>query len=129
MNIIRYITEQQYFSGKAVEIIEEAIKPLLRLMVDPNQVDFDDDLVFCVDALIRKSKGCSLVIQDFYQFLPKIQVKNDSVLANLTDCLNAYIVFGLDFIQNSEENTNILFAMVEKAMLIKAKRVGTEFDF
>lgn len=39
-------------------------------MINPNQIDFDDDLIFCVDALIRKSKGCSQIVQDFFQFLP-----------------------------------------------------------
>jgi hypothetical protein len=70
MNIVRYIAEHIMFSGRSVPVIEEAISPLLRLMMDPSQIDFDDDLIFCVDALIRKAKGCSQVMQDFYQLLP-----------------------------------------------------------
>lgn len=40
-------------------VLEESIKPLLQLMIQPAQIDFDDDLVFCVEALIKKGRGCS----------------------------------------------------------------------
>ena len=36
VNMVRYIVEHRYFSGNTVVIIEEAIKPLLQLMVNPN---------------------------------------------------------------------------------------------
>ena len=56
MNVVRFITEHEYFSGRTnCELIEELIKPLLYFMIDPKDIDFDDDLVFCVDALIKKS--------------------------------------------------------------------------
>jgi L-arabinose isomerase len=55
INIVRFMAENSYFSGKAVSVIEERIKPLLVLFVQhPNDVDFDDDLVFMVDSLIKK---------------------------------------------------------------------------
>ena len=56
MNVVRFITEHEYFSGRTnVEIIEEMIKPLLQFMTNLQDIDFDDDLVFCIDALIKKA--------------------------------------------------------------------------
>ena len=55
MNVVRFIAEHEYFSGRHVGIIEETIKPLLKFLKDPTLIDFDDDLVFCADALIKKS--------------------------------------------------------------------------
>ena len=56
MNVVRFITEHEYFSGRTnIEIIEEMIKPLLQFMTNLQDIDFDDDLVFCIDALIKKA--------------------------------------------------------------------------
>lgn len=35
INVVRYIVELDYFSGRFIPVIEEAIKPLLLLMMDP----------------------------------------------------------------------------------------------
>ena len=35
---------------------------------------------------------------EIYQFLPKFQIKNGGVLANLVSCMNSYIVYAADFI-------------------------------
>ena len=70
MNVVRFIAEHEYFGGRHVGIIEEAVKPLLLYMKEPQLIDFDDDLVFCVDALIKKSQSCSQTMMDFYSLLP-----------------------------------------------------------
>ena len=102
MNVVRFITEHEYFSGRTnIEIIEDIIKPLLQYMVNPKDIDFDDDLVFCIDALIKKSQCCSKTMQDIFPLLENFQNKYKGILANLTSCLNSYIIFGADFlIQN-----------------------------
>ena len=68
----------------------------------PEKIEFDDDLVFCIDALLRKQKKLTTVLQEVFYFLKKFQIKNNGVLANLVNVLNSYIVFAGPFIQQSE---------------------------
>ena len=56
MNLIRFVAEHEVFVGQSVQVIETCIQPLLRFADQPEAIDFDDDLVFCIDALIKKSK-------------------------------------------------------------------------
>ena len=103
INLVRFITESEHFQGaKVVGILEESLKPILRYAADPSVIDFDDDLVFCIDALVRKQKAASPILQEVYPHLPKFQEKNKGLLANLVSCLNAYIIYAPDFIAASE---------------------------
>ena len=38
------------------------MKPLLLFATRLNDIDFEDDLIFCIDALIKKNKACSIII-------------------------------------------------------------------
>lgn len=97
-------------------IIEDSLRPLFILMTNPKDVDFDDDLVFCAHALIKKSKSCSLMMQEFFPFLQLFQNKYEGMLANLTNCLNSYIVYGREFIEQSPEHMQSLINMVQDAI-------------
>lgn len=56
------MTEHEYFGGqKFVKIIESNLTPLLKFAEDPMKIDFEDDLVFFLDALIKKSQNCSQI--------------------------------------------------------------------
>ena len=59
MNVVRFITEHNYFSGRFVDEIEETLLPLLKFTAEPESIDFEDDLIFFIDTLLRKSKTCS----------------------------------------------------------------------
>jgi hypothetical protein len=102
-------------------------------MVNPSEIDFDDDLVFCVDALIKKARGVSQVLQDFFPLLAVYQKKNEGVMANLTSCLNSYIVFGQGFLEQSAANVapyTYLFSMAEASMLLPPRKLdGLVIDY
>ena len=85
MNLIRFVTEHEYFVGKNVAIIEQCVKPLLQFADRPEEIDFEDDLIFCIDALIKKSRSCSPMMQELFPYVQKFQMKYNGVLANLVD--------------------------------------------
>ena len=99
MNVVRFITEHPHFGNQFVKVIEESIKPLLQMAVDPQEISFEDDLIYLIDALIKKSLHCSQTLMDLFQCLKGFQLKYDGMLANLTNCLNSYVIFGSQFIQ------------------------------
>lgn len=45
-------------------------------------------------------------------------MKYNGLLANLTTCLNSYIIFGKEFIENNETNVNLLLEMIWKAITL-----------
>jgi len=72
MNVIRFMTEHEYFGGqKFVKIIETNITPLLKFAEDPTKIDFEDDLIFFIDSLIKKSQNCSEIYQEIFPYLKK----------------------------------------------------------
>ena len=71
MNLIRFMTEHEYFVGESVQVIETCIHPLLRFADQPELIDFDDDLVFCIDAIIKKTKTCSAIMQELFPYMVK----------------------------------------------------------
>ena len=92
---------------------------MLRYAEDPTKIEFEDDLVFFIDALIKKSKSCSLIQQEIFPFLKKFQQKYNGMLANLTQCLNSFVFFGSDFIIQSQSNVDTLINIISDAISLK----------
>jgi hypothetical protein len=56
------MSEHEYFGGqKFVKIIETNLTPLFKFAEDPNKIEFEEELVFFIDSLIRKSQTCSQI--------------------------------------------------------------------
>jgi hypothetical protein len=55
-NTIRFIAEQDYFAANFLTIIETSLIPLFEYLVRPNSIDFDDDIIFCLNSLMKKSR-------------------------------------------------------------------------
>jgi hypothetical protein len=70
-NTIRFIAEHDYFSNMYLNIIEETLMPLFEHLVNPTTIDFDDDLIFCIQSLLKKSKTASPVMRKIFPFLHK----------------------------------------------------------
>jgi len=128
MNVVRFVTEHNYFSNRFVEIIEETLKPLLAFAEDPTMIDFEDDLIFFIDALIKKNQACSPTIQQVFPYLKGFQNKYKGMLANLTSCLNSYIFFGSDFILSSNNNVETLLDMVSTAITLKGNNFSNRIE-
>lgn len=59
-NTIRFIAEHDYFAMNFLLIIEEQLLPLFEYLVKPTMIDFDEDIIFCLCSLMKKSKTVSL---------------------------------------------------------------------
>ena len=56
-SVLRYIAEHSHFSDQMVPVIEECSVPLLEFMQNPEEVNFDDDLIFFIGSLLKKAKS------------------------------------------------------------------------
>lgn len=68
-NTIRFIAEHDYFSAHLLPIIEETLLPLFEYMVKPQEIDFDDDIIFCICSILKKGKKASPVLRKVFPFL------------------------------------------------------------
>ena len=55
-NTIRFIVEHDYFALNFIQIIEDTLLPLFEYIAQPSSIDFDDDIIFCLCSLMKKSK-------------------------------------------------------------------------
>ena len=92
-NTIRFIEEHDYFASMFLTIIETSLMPLFEYMVRPNSIDFDDDIIFCLNSLMKKSKKVSPILIKIFPYLPRFQEKYKGIFGNLLQTLNSYIVY------------------------------------
>jgi hypothetical protein len=82
-NTIRFIAEHEYFAANFLQIIEETLLPLFEYLVAPSSIDFDDDIIFCLTSLMKKSKVVSPTLRKIFPYLPKFQIKYKGIFGNL----------------------------------------------
>lgn len=89
-------------------------------MKTPEDVDFDDDLIFFISSLMKKSKSTdSQILQQAFQFLPKFLAKFNFIFGPLLECISYYTQYsrvnaaGVDWLATSQEHLETLFSMVK----------------
>jgi hypothetical protein len=92
-NIIRTVVFRHEYQGHQAQI-EEILKPLYVFMVDPTKISFEDDIVMCVKAVIRKTKAVSQTQWDILSQLPKVLAKNKDSLGNILEATNHFLQYG-----------------------------------
>lgn len=70
-NTIRFIAEHDYFADRYLQIIEETLLPLFEYLVNPLDIDFDDDIIFCIQSLLKKTKEASPIMRKIFPVLFK----------------------------------------------------------
>jgi importin-8 len=118
-NTIRFIAEHDYFAANFLQIIEETLLPLFEYLVTPSLIDFDDDIIFCLTSLMKKSKVVSPTLRKIFPFLPKFQLKYKGIFGNLLQTINSYLMYGKDFFENSVSNLQQIFEMANLSMYNK----------
>ena len=77
-----------------VPVIEQCSLPLLKFMQDPDSVNFDDDLIFFISSLLKKSKSTnSAILREAFQYLPKFLTKFNYIFGPLIECLSLYTLY------------------------------------
>ena len=93
-SVLRYVAEHSHFSDQMVPVIEECSVPLLEFMQNPEEVNFDDDLIFFIDSLLKKAKSTnSRILQLAFQTLPKFLEKFNYIFGPLLECISLYTMY------------------------------------
>eukprot|EP01022_Parablepharisma_sp_SALTPOND_P006054 TRINITY_DN1245_c0_g1_i1.p1 TRINITY_DN1245_c0_g1~~TRINITY_DN1245_c0_g1_i1.p1 ORF type:complete len:948 (+),score=72.74 TRINITY_DN1245_c0_g1_i1:10012-12855(+) len=95
-NVIRAISEQKAFFPAYLDSIEAALLPMFNYLVDPTHVEFDDDMIQVITALITRRGGISDNMAKIFPYLPNFFEKYGQTFGSLFQTLNAYIFYGKD---------------------------------
>ena len=96
---------------------------MFEYLVAPTNIDFDDDIVFCLQSLMKKSKVVSPNLRKIFPFLHMFQIKYKGIFGNLLQAINAYLIYGKDFFEDSTENLKHIFEMATLSMFRKDKPI------
>ena len=97
------MVECDSFIPQFYDKIEETLKPLFEFVVDPTNIEFEDDIVLTLKTFIKKTKSVSSTLWTIYPHLMKVFAKNKYAFVNLLDTLNLFLLHGQEqFINNRE---------------------------
>ena len=96
--------------------IEDALKPLFEYMVNPEQIEFEDDIVLTIKSMIRKTGYVSQVQWTLFPLLYGVFEKNKRTFGNLLDCINQYLVTARDVIGVNRDYIKILLKMASESL-------------
>ncbi len=100
-NVIRAICEQKMFFPAYLDKIENSLLPIFNYLVDPTNVEFDDDMIQVITALITRRGGISENMAKIFPVLPNFFEKYGQTFGSLLQTLNTYIFYGKEmFIAN-----------------------------
>ena len=115
-NIIRMLMHSKFFVVKNLSQIEEALRPLVEYMNEPNKIDFDEDIVSIIYNLIihnqQLTKLSLLVIEHLYKYCEKIQ----GLLLDMYELINAYLAYGTDIILSNESYMEGIYKVFEQGL-------------
>lgn len=92
-NIIRQIVDRDFYSAY-YDQIEEMLKPIFDLLVQPTKIFFDDEIVMIIKRMIKIKKQVTPTLWALLVTFPAVLTKQKDCLSNLLDTLNLYIQYG-----------------------------------
>lgn len=115
-NIIRIICDDNSFFPQCLNGIEEALLPLFNYLVDPMNIEFDDDLVQVISVLVKRRSGITENMGRVLPYLQKLFEKNKGLFAGLLECLNNYLFYGREQFAANKSWIDLVLNMAHAAL-------------
>jgi hypothetical protein len=102
---MRMFAEHSFFVGDMVAVIELAATPLVMLVNQIENIEFDDDILFFLSSILKKKRMTdSKLLRDAFWYFPVFHKKYNFIFGPLLECLSLYMMYsannelGVDFI-------------------------------
>ncbi len=122
-NVIRCICENNAFYPEFAAAIEHSLLPLFNYLVDPKDIEFDDDMVQIITTLIKKSKAVSENMGKVFPVLPKFFEKYKGVFGSLLHTLNCYLFYGKELFATHKDWIEIVLRMAHTSLFTQEQPV------
>ena len=93
-NIIRAICDESSFYPEYLDKIENSLLPLFNYLVDPKNVEFDEDLIQYIAILIRRRESISENMAKLFPFMKQYYDKHGGCFGSLMKTVNYYLYYG-----------------------------------
>eukprot|EP01022_Parablepharisma_sp_SALTPOND_P004337 TRINITY_DN120113_c2_g1_i1.p1 TRINITY_DN120113_c2_g1~~TRINITY_DN120113_c2_g1_i1.p1 ORF type:complete len:870 (+),score=95.57 TRINITY_DN120113_c2_g1_i1:4814-7423(+) len=124
-NVIRSICENNSFYPEYTSSIEHSLLPVFNYLVDPKDIEFDDDLIQIITTLIKKHKAVSENMAKIFPVLPKFFEKYKGVFGNLLQTLNCYLYYGKDLFVAHKDWIELVLRMAHSSLFTQEQPVET----
>ena len=121
-NVIRLICDRPEYMPALNNEIEEMLKQLFVFMIEPTNINFEDDIVMNVKQFIRRNKCVSVTQWEIFNQFPKVLAKNKDSFGNLLDTINYYLIYGKDDLQTSQRHLIKVVAQMAETALFTTKQ-------
>jgi len=123
-NVIRAICEQKAFFPMYMDKIENAILPMFNYLVDPTNIEFDDDMVQVITTLIGRRGGISENMGKIFPYLVNFFEKYGKTFGSLLQTLNAYLYYGKDIFVNNKAWIELIINLSVQSMFTTKENIA-----
>ena len=130
-NVLRSICETKAYIPEYLEAIEVQLLPIFEYCLEPQKIDFDDDVALLIWSCIKLSQRITHAQKTIFKCFEPIQEKYKGVFGNLLTCLNMYIIHNEGWLSESPESIKSIYNMSIKALFYskdKQFNVSTNCD-
>ena len=114
-NTLKIVCDQKAFVSYQ-EQIEKELAPLFDCMNNPEDIDFDDEIIAITNSFIRNTGVVSVAQWKLFSTFPSIIKKHDLTLTNTFETLNLMIVHGSHIILNDSKITDMVIFVNSKSL-------------
>ncbi|CAD8181685.1 unnamed protein product [Paramecium octaurelia] len=111
-NILKSLPEVDRIIPIHFNLLEKRVAVLYKYIIDPNVIDFDEDIVYFISQLIHKTKFISDYQAEMLTQCNKVIEKQRYTLGQLFELFNYYIYYGRTLFQNTKAQ-EFLIQMLE----------------
>ena len=115
-NVIRAMCEQKAFFPIYLDSIETALLPMFNYLVDLTNIEFDDDMVQVLTALITRRGSVSENMAKVFPYLTNFFDKYGQSFGSLMQTLNTYIIYGKENFSTNKSWIEIIIKMSVSSM-------------
>jgi hypothetical protein len=114
-NVISRICEKY---PKYVDSIEHSLLPVFNYLMNPKEIEFDEDIIDVVRILLNVQGKITLNMAKIFLVLSKYFEKAGFVFGSLLEVLNCYLSYGKLLFSQNKEWVDMLLAMVETSLFV-----------
>ncbi|OMJ75645.1 hypothetical protein SteCoe_25168 [Stentor coeruleus] len=130
-NIIKGVSNSEIlansFDVKNIQVeFERILAPLISMLNQPQKQSFEEDIIIVMTNMMRKKKSISKIQWEMFGILPLLQQKQEDSLHGLLKMINNYILFGNEYIINTDNCLRCLVEIAVKALYSKNDHIIKE---
>lgn len=96
---------------------EKIIEPIVGYLKNPSKIEFDDELMLLMNAIVSNAKKVTPLSRQVFLYLPKYIEKHEGMTNELYEFLNLLIIYnGNDTFLQEDKNINTMIELIKASL-------------